>query len=148
MIGDSRVASQFDPALQGSRTPYSSLMKSFEPGTLEMKHLPMAAKKRFGVMAQDAMAKHLKNKKIQEREKKKLDASLSETLQALIESEQKGSAKEACDPACERDYINKKNYSNFQNNYSYRVQMQRQINKAKKHQPNASLSKLIDLGEF
>jgi len=26
--------------------------------------------------------------------------------------------------------------------------MQRQINKVKKHQPNASLSKLIDLGEF
>ena len=26
--------------------------------------------------------------------------------------------------------------------------MQRQINKVRKHQPNASLSKLIDLGEF
>ena len=48
----------------------------------------------------------------------------------------------------EKTYTNKKNYSNLQNNYSYRIQMQRQINKVRKHQPNASLSKLIDLGEF
>lgn len=45
-------------------------------------------------------------------------------------------------------YINVKNYSGLTNNYSYRIQMQRQIQKAKKHQPNSSLSKLIDLGEF
>ena len=28
------------------------------------------------------------------------------------------------------------------------MQLERQINKAKKHQPNKALSKLIDLGDF
>ena len=48
----------------------------------------------------------------------------------------------------EASYGNTKNFSQLNNNYSYRNQLQRQIIKAKKHQPNKALSKLIDLGEF
>ena len=44
--------------------------------------------------------------------------------------------------------MNRKNYSDLSNNYSYKTQLQKQIQKAKKHLPNCSLSKLIDLGEF
>ena len=45
-------------------------------------------------------------------------------------------------------YLNTKNYSGLSNNYSFIINMLREINKVRKHQPNASLSKLIDLGEF
>ena len=45
-------------------------------------------------------------------------------------------------------YLNTKNFSDLHNNYSYRAQLAKQIQKVQKYQPNVSLSKLIDLNEF
>jgi len=45
-------------------------------------------------------------------------------------------------------YLNTKNISVIQTNYSYRAQLAKQIEKVRKYQPDVSLSKLIDLNEY
>ena len=45
-------------------------------------------------------------------------------------------------------YLNTKNFSDLNNNYSYRAQLAKQIHRVTKYQPNISLSKLIDLNEY
>lgn len=54
-IEDSRIETQFEPDKRGSRAPYSDLMRSFRPGGLLHKNLPMPKRKRFGVATMDAI---------------------------------------------------------------------------------------------
>ena len=54
-IENPRILSQFEDDHKGSRQPYSDLMRSFRPGSLLQKNLPMPKRKRFGVMHMDAL---------------------------------------------------------------------------------------------
>lgn len=120
----------------------------------------MPKRKRFGVMHMDSI-RSTQNKTVQDYTQHptllpaddKPGGSTSNKVTQQASGDQIGSGlvnmpDKRREAQVKEAYANTKNYSGIANNYSYRIQMQRQINKVRKHQPNASLSKLIDLGEF
>ena len=132
-VGDPRIDSLFEPVQKGKRYTQGQVMKSYNHGK---NYTPIMHGK--GMTLYD--------------EHTNVERSTMKTLDLMVQAQRKNNLSVSPVSAqvanIETVFGNKKNYSQLNTNYSFKIQLQRQIQKAKKHQPNVSLNKLIDLGEF
>lgn len=117
-IGNSTVDSMFLPEKQGKIALPSSVMQSYKPGSLINKKGPTAKRKKF--MDMEAL-RTSQNKSVQE----SMNAPMLVTGDIPV--------SERRDPSNPKTYANRKNFSDIHGNYSFKMQLQRQISKVKKH---------------
>lgn len=97
----------------GQRPPYSSLMQSFKPGSLLSKKGPSQKRRKIVDLESIRVSQ---NKSVQYQPQ-----SSEKPVTALLATSAEVPASERRDASNPRSYGNRKNYTELDNNYSYKV---------------------------